>query len=985
MRKPRLNIWVLLSVLPLYFLLLEAFPAWIGLLSGLAGQPPSVQIILPRSLPPQTSYLLSGVLRDPLSGQARQTPLRLKLSPQQEGNTYLLPIHPAQDGSWQVKLPELNSGQWLFSLSTHDGHALIEEQTLRVETPLRIQLIPDRHSLHPGETLWVMAHLARGEQALEKIPLEFQLHSGRRLLSRQTALSDDWGQAQTRFQIPSHWPPGSYRLELKAGSRPLANQTLKISAPLPSSIEKAPDALEIQALYPYLLKGQEQELLLRLRNGKGESVPSGWVRYQGQDLPQQGDYLKLKLKALETQTEPELTAGDAQGHLQRLRLPLNFLKQGINLQPQLDAEGHLSNQWLVYSKQNDVLTYTVGQGQEILVQGQKTLKPGANLLQLPEAPNQAPQWLLVYLRSESAPLWLQISAQNGKQVLKLNPSTPDALSALQIEVPKRKELVPPLQVNSVLMQEKVQGTPLFVPSTLPKNRLLLPQSPQRLTPLLYWGASLFYVLMLLLAQAPLLWLLWKLTLLHTQQSTIPVPSSEQMKRLRQGFLLLQGFQSLLFFCLLLAWMIGLQILNLPLSLPCVLVQLALLILTFFLSRGWRAEWKGRLKTVPLGLILWGGSHLLLSWSVQIYQPVFLPALWLLLSLNLWLLTLALRRVFLPERTRPEDLRQGWLLSLLLVFSLLNPGLQTAGKGLFFKALEPETAGQDSIRQSSALDFSQSWPIQVQQTHLEKLPDTLKLLPTYQAGSSRIHVYLQDQSGHQLHLNQAFKIQGAVIPTLQAPSYALAGDRLKLGLLFRNETHQPQSLRYRFDGLNWQELSLQAGKAQQIWQDYTCHRSGLQILSLEQEWKGRRVQREEPLYVQAPEWERSHAQLNFQLEAPVSSQLVTGEEVPVLVQLSQTSAKAQPLGLQLGIPSGYLPLLDTLNDRQVGRWIDSVQQAPGYINIMTKALPPGETLSFHYKLRAQTPGTVKMPAAQLFFLENPQNRKVFTQTPVFDSQ
>lgn len=126
-----------------------------------------------------------------------------------------------------------------------------------------------------------------------------------------------------------------------------------------------------------IAKGLDPTLLLSLRDGQGRVVQGGWLRYQGKAVPLKGAYAELALKAQEIHAELELTAGDAQGHLQKIQLPLEVLRKGISLQPQVSAQGQLLSEWLVYSPEANLLTYAWGQGNQVLGQGQLALKKGA--------------------------------------------------------------------------------------------------------------------------------------------------------------------------------------------------------------------------------------------------------------------------------------------------------------------------------------------------------------------------------------------------------------------------------------------------------------------------------------------------------------------------------------------------------------------------------------------------------------------------------
>jgi hypothetical protein len=662
------------------------------------------------------------------------------------------------------------------------------------------------------------------------------------------------------------------------------------------------------------------------------------------------------------------------------------LRKGISLQPQVNPQGHLLSEWQVYSPEDDLLTYAWGQGNQVLGQGQLALKKGAQRLSLPAASNPDSHWLLLLLASDPEPQWLNFAGRVGPSPLDLSPASPDALSSLIVRLPALagaalKAGTGPFELSALQMSV---GPPLPEDLGQPFERpFLLPaEAGGTEAPLLYLGSVCFYVFLGILAFAPLLWFLSLLKRMREQQPTVPFPSQQRVRRLKRALLMAQSSSLVLLFCLVLSWLTALQLLPSGAFAPTWLSALA--ILAFWLTLFWSLapEWNKIHLDGAFGLSLWGPLQIMLGISLSIYQPALLPAHWLALALSCWVLGQALRSSFFPPNLRNEDLRQAWLLSGLLVLSLLHPLVLLTRGAVYFESLTSDLALAAQTRSELDSPLQQSQPLQYTQKRLAQLPGEILLPPTFHMGPQHLRVSLRDSLGHSQSWQESLNLRPAVIPQLYAPRYALSGDQLQLALDFHNQTGQPQDLNYRFAGQNWQKIGLAAGETRRLWQPFEAGYGGKYPLSLEQEWQGRTVSREQELYVLEQRYRQTHPQIQLALEAPAHEGLVPDEEVPVLLKISHSHAQPQRLGIQLGIPSGFLPLLDTLQDN---RWLESIQQAPGYINLQTRPLPPGEELSFHYRLRSQYPGRVQMPPAQVFFMANPQLRLVETETPVFDTR
>lgn len=969
---------IFLAACLLVLLLLEiVYPRFLAWLPQQMKLPPAVQLILPRSLPPHQPYRLYGTLLSPLDRQPMpEQKLQIKLS--SRGEVLFLPVQTRANGSWSVTLPGLSPGAWNFQLA--DKSTLLVETSLRVETPLRVHLATDRSVVQPGERVWVSAHLERGEQPVTALPLDLRLLYQGQLLHKQRVVSNAWGVVIQELPIPQQAMEGEYLLELRLGNgRTLAVHPLQVKL-LASDLMPKPSPLHVEPVFSQVLKGQAQQVVLSVTDSLGRELPSAWLHYQGQEIPVRGRFAVLPLTAAQIQPEIQLIAGDTQGHLLRLRIALDLRTQGVTLQPVVNSQGQLTSQWRIYAAQNDLWTYAWGIGSEVKQQGQIVLKAGENQVDLPVS-EQVSSWLLFYVGSKPEPHWVQLQPRPRLGIFKLQPDHPDALSPLRLQVQSHLKLHFPVYAQVFMSPLQFLQKPQHFP--LPRQAVFQPQAPIRALPGLYLFATLFCFILVVCTQLPLFWLLRQLES-QRQPRVVPIPSADVLQRLKYGLLALQLLIALLLGGIVLLWAKGFQLLPVSLFALNLLLAFVLLAAVGILSLYLLPVWRLRLVWVPAWIGVWALAQLSLLWFFNRYQPVFLGAFWLSMTLALWGLVMLIRHLFLPLRMCPEDTRQAFALSALTVLSLLHSILILQGVP-FFRELEPPVFSGE-VRWVEHLPLQpHTQPLLFTQGQWPSADQVLTLPPAFAAGDYLLQIRLQDTQGQRLESHLPVFLQPAVLGQIYAPSHALVGDSLQLLLEFNNETRDHQQVKYRLLGQTWQNLQLLAGEKKQFRQRFDCHRSGIQTLTLEQEWRGRVIQRKFPLYVLPAQKAVSRSDLHVQIQAPVTQDLVIGEEIPVQVRLAHYSAYPRALGLQLGIPSGYDALLETLHDRPVAAWLASVQQVPGYIQIQTRPLAPGQILSFHYRLRLHFPGKAHMPATQLFFLDAPEQLLIDPQTPVFSAQ
>lgn len=842
------------------------------------------------------------------------------------------PLKPQIDGShWTATLPALRPGLYKLQLRRQD-------QPMGPELPLQIrpepfwQLRSDRSLYQPGD--WLIASL---RQPVGGAALSLAVYgSQRELLWQQTlptASHPGNSLQQQRIRLPENLPPGEGTLLLRQGAQLLEARTFSIGGPA------AGDAgLVLAPGREQLLLGVDQSLELYMTDAKGQPVDQGWVRLLGRTVAIRAGAGKLELKAPECAPSIDFAAGDSRGNL--LQGSLHFTLNAAGWQPDLDAQDHPR----IQTTQARSLSWIAGQGSQILQSGLTRIEPPAGNIALPPPQDNRPLWLSLCEAGGSCQQlhWLPAPAQAAWP---LKPPQPDALEPVQVTPG------PELKGQIESFRSLNQGlTRLDPPAGAAGFHGLGQPEPAPDHPL-------FLTLWALAALAlPLLPLLWLRRLLSLQQR--PFPNAERRKLSQQGQLLGIGFSAVSLLGLLLCWA-GQYTLAAAGGLGAALVASGLLgrrLRPLLAKAHPLAPWIPGLQALLLGLSFW---------FCLTYQPILLGA-FLLTAIGLGLLwgRIWQRLIPLPQLHNARILTLASLSVALFAHLLLLPNLKQPLPAW----LSSQAAGIVKIPafvpQTRLLDY-QLWPAGATQ-----------ILPAARrAGAQVLHWRIWPEAGAPQELQQALEVKPALLAELQAPSLASVGDRLQIPLRFINETSQTQQANWRLKGPGLaggdQRISLNPRSEQTLRQELRFDQAGWQTLQLEHQYRGRWTAQTQRIFVRAQPQPHSDPRLTLRIDLPQASGLVPGEEIPLLVHFHQSSGRHASVGLQLGLPAGFAPIVDTLGASARRTWLRDFELRQGQLNLQTLPLASGQEVSFHFRLQAMAPGKVRLPVTRMFLLDQPR--------------
>lgn len=841
-------------------------------------------------------------------------------------------LRPRIDGSdWSAALPGLSPGLYKLQLR-RQNQSIGPEMPLQVKPEPFWQLRSDRGLYQPGD--WLIASL---RQPIGGAALSLAVYGSRHELLWQqtlpTAHSPASSLQQQRIRLPENLLPGEGLLLLRQGAQLLEARTFGIGGPA------AGDAgLMLAAGREQLLLGLDQSLELYMTDAKGLPVEQGWVRLLGRTVAIRAGAGKLELKASECAPNIDFAAGDSRGNL--LQGSLRFALNSAGWQPDLDAQDRPR----VQTTQSRSLNWIAGQGSHILQSGLTRIEPPAGRIPLPEPPDNRPLWLSLCEPGGSCQQlqWLPAPA---RATWALQPPQPDALEPVRVTPgPEGKGLIESFRsLNQGLSRvNPTAGAVGFYDLGQPEPA---PDHPLFLT---LWALAALAL--------PLLPLMWLRRFLSLQQR--PFPNPERRKRSQQGQLWGMGFSAAGLLGLLLCWA-GQSTLAAGGGFGAGLIVSALL--------GWwlrpllakahpLAPWIPLLQVLLLGLSFW---------FCLTYQPILLGAFFLTaIGLGLLWGQIWQRLIPLSQLQNPRILTLASLSVALFAHLLLLPHLPQPLPAW----LSTQTAGIVKIPafvpQTRLLDY-QLWPA-----------GSTQILPAARrAGAQVLHWRIWPEAGSPQDLQQALDVKPALLAELQAPSLASVGDRLQIPLRLINETSQTQQATWRLRGPGLageaQSLSLSPRSEQTLRQELRFDSAGWQTLELEHQYRGRWTAQSQRIFVQAQPRAHSDPRLILRIDLPQASGLVPGEEIPLLVHFHQASGRHAPVGLQLGLPAGFAPIVDTLGTSARRSWLRDFELRQGQLNIQTLPLASGQEVSFHFRLQAIAPGKVRLPVTRMFLLDQPQ--------------
>lgn len=780
------------------------------------------------------------------------------------------------------------------------------------------------HTTHQGESVWQQpVHIATlpgiildrpYKQAGASVSL-WRSHSQNtqpyRIIHSQQGIQAEGvlsAQNPSRLDLPPTLPGGTYRVEVTGSG----SQALHIfDSQLP---------LQVQVHDNRLLPGIEQSIDLHVLDDHQQPLAQGWVRLANHSYTVHNGQVKIPLKAEQVQAEIPFTAGVAEGQVVQgtLHFVLSTAPWSIRSLPPSQAKSPLL-QWQGHT--TGPLRWQAQQG-HLQLHGEIPATPQA----LHHIQAQIQQGF-----QADIPVQLTFTDKRGfGQTLMLQwPNTPVQLSEVSPQKP---------HALSTLSIQHSEAHPYLSHYSLPQHWQLAPLKAQTLThitsePSFSWA---------------FLWLLGGLGV-----STIPfyraytrkrplLPSAPVTQAIKQASPALYVGSSL--------WLLSLPALWLGLDRWGWQAYLGGLAINAF-ALAWPFRHR-RLPTHPIWVFTQTALLLLCAWFCLTYAPPLFGALVLwsgLLHLG-WLL----RFKHWQRQTRTPSAAQIVLASLLGIGSLLHAwiALQSPTQG----------PGPNSLQETMGTTYL---PVQVHDLqHSGSVPTQFSLQG--QGGTHRVSSLTPQ--GH--WDSQELAVRYTPHLTLNTPDIAHQNDQLELAVKVQNPTQRAVVVPLRFtsnQGTLRRQVTLKPGEQNLVHFPIRFSRSGLQTYTLaqyhEQQWHEQSwqtyVHNADPFT--PPAETVRFSPLRMQVSYPETSLMVNGE-IPVIVDVQHRLPEDGALSITLGIPTGFTPLLDTLQEEKHKSWLADLRTSGSAIHLDTQVLRAGQRVRFHYRLRADFAGHFLTPAA-----------------------
>lgn len=949
-------LWLFLLLVPLSLVGLDAYGV---LFPKMQASDFPLQGLIPLSVPAQTAQplslsLLQAVGADyqiSLTGPETELLIPGKLTEQD----------PLQPQRWQSYLPALAAGTYQLRLQptrTQSGLP-VREFTLQVQP----------------QPLW------QAQLSFSKLPMASQIPL--------TVTAAEAGQVQARLlgaqaDLPSwsfsHQPPlsapalslpkdlqaGDYHIELRFQAKnPPQNQAEKASLQkldfqiLPTS---AAADFQVSAASQVLLKKQAQKLHLWVMNSNQQPLESGWVRILAKNWPVKAGQAEVDLQAHQIASRLAYTLGDAQGNLFQGELALALdagdwlVKLNQKRQPYILARKPLHVHYFMQLKQSPVLAT-----------GVLDLQAGENdLTALSKEPIEALYLVDANGRQQSL-AWPQPDrfALPTSSSLTVQPLQANALQDLQISFHTAEPGVAAGGSSATLVQAYKKAG--LIPNLLqapPANYYLLGFPVSQSAPV--WATLVWLLLAFALIAWPWLYLQREL-LSWVAQHRRPFPSPEHMAALAMGHWAALSMSLAGCGLVLLSWLLPVPIWGAG---AVLVLAVALAVCSF-------ACWRLRQTLPPTSYLLPLIQFLYFCWClwfVLAYAPVMISGLSLVIALAgfAWLTSFVFLRGKELSQTRGPLLA----LATLTVIALLQAGVSWVRPptGLFAQSEPGDSLPPLRDWQPQALLIYQSRQSAAQQVKVPALQESGEIALLAQHYSWLAHSLKPLVAQPEYALT---RLRPAVLARLSVPLVAVLGDQLKLSLTVVNPLTQSQSVALRVTPGTPATLELAARTQQSIVSPFSVVRLGWNPLTLAHRFEQNWYTQQSRVFGIGIEPAQENRDLRLEVRVPQAENLVPGEEIPVLVHFQHRLRGDQKLGLQIGLPAGFTVLTDTLQDSTNGKWLAGFEQNSAYLNLRTQALPPGQELSFHFRLRANLQGQMKMPPSRLLVLEQPTLKTVLS--------
>lgn len=721
-------------------------------------------------------------------------------------------------------------------------------------------------------------------------------------------------QNPARLDLPSDLPTGEYRLVLEGvGSSPF--QVLASS-----------QDLQVQAHDNLLLPGVKQSVDLHVLDTAQQPLKQGWVRLANQSYAVRNGKVKVPLEAGQVASQIPFTAGVAEGQV--IQGTLSFVLASTPWAVRsLPVEQPQDPLLLWQGQSKGPLSWSAQQGPFSLHGHIAADQTGLQHLQkqLQSTFSAARPVHLTLNDTQGARQHLTLQwPQETTTLPELSPKQPHALSTLRIQA---SALHP--YVSHHHRSEAWQLAPLS--TTLPSRTAQ--EKPFTL-------AFVWFLLGLLLSGFPF----YRAT---TRKRPL-LPSEPILRATRQARRGIYGGSSL--------WLLSLPALWLGISQGAWQSYfMGLAINAFALTWALRHR---RLPTHPVWIFTQTALLLLCAWFSWTYAPFLLGALvlWSGVLHFAWIV----RFKDWQRQPKAPSPAQIAMISLLAIFSLLHAGI----------ALQrPPTPMASPERQSLRQIVVPVPHLQLQ--HSAGVPAAFNLQGK---GGTQLISSLNRQGQWD---TQAVEVRYTPYVEVSAPPLAHQGDLVTLNVVAHNPTLEKVSIPLRLRsplGLQQAQVVLAPGEHKPVPFNLRYSQAGLQNYALEQYYDQQWHPQQWQTYVNPFEAGNiseavKFSPLRIQVTYPQET-LSVGEEIPVVVDVQHRLPEDTALSITLGIPTGFTPLIDTLQESKHKSWLADLRLSSSAMHLETQVLRAGQRVRFHYRLKANFAGQFQTPAAVLKNLSLP---------------
>ena len=721
-------------------------------------------------------------------------------------------------------------------------------------------------------------------------------------------------QNPSRLDLPSTLPAGEYRLVVEgAGS-----STFQVLAPSQD--------LQVQVHDNLLLPGVKQSVDLHILDTAQQPLKQGWVRMANQSYAIRNGKVKIPLEAGQIASSIPFTAGVAEGQV--VQGTLSFVLASTPwMVRSLPVEQPKDSLFLWQGQSKAPLTWSAQQG-PLSLQGQITAD---------QTGLQHLQRQLQSVFSAARPVHLKLSdAQGAHQHLtfqwpqvstilpELSPKQPHALSSLRIQASALHPYV----------SQHHRSDHWQIAALLTESPLLTAQAKP------FTLAFVWFLLGLLLSGIPL-------SRATTRRRPL-LPSEPILRATRQARWGIYGGSSL--------WLLSLPALWLGMTQGAWQSYLMGLAVNAF-ALTWALRHR-RLPTHPVWIFTQTALLLLCAWFSLTYAPFLLGALvlWSGVLHFAWIV----RFKDWQRQSKAPSPAQIAMISLLAIFSLLHAGI----------ALQHSHTPAPSPEQQSLRHIALPVP-HLQLQHSAGVPTTFELQGK---GGTQLISSLNRQAQWD---TQTLEVRHTPYVEVSAPPLAHQRDLLTLNVVAHNPTLEKVSVPLRLRtplGLQQEQVILAPGEQKPVPFHLRYAQSGLQNYALEQYYDQQWHRQQWQTYVTPFEAGNvseavKFSPLRIQVSYPQET-LSVGEEIPVIVDVQHRLPEDTALSITLGIPTGFTPLIDTLQESKHKSWLADLRVSSSAMHLETQVLRAGQRVRFHSRLKANFAGQFQTPAAVLKNLSLP---------------